>query len=135
MIEKTEGGALVMTGKGIDLYQLLALRSALKLEMKGLRMSRHMSALKAAKAITGLKSSKREAQLAEVERLIATLEPKVTRVSSGPPPPERCQLCGVAAVVPLPPSLLAQQTDGTTHVCHPGMGGCNHGFASDGFSS
>lgn len=129
MIENTETGAVVMTGKGIDLYRLLVLKTSLKLEMKGIRMSRRMSALKAAKMITGLKSSKREVQLAEVERLIATLEPKVTRVSTAVPLPEHCQLCGADAVVPLPPELLAQQTDGTTHVCHPGMGGCNHGFA------
>jgi hypothetical protein len=129
VIEHSPSGAVVATGKGVELFRLLALKSALKLEIKGLRMSRRMSALKAAKSITGLSSNKRDVQLAEVERLISCLEPKVTRVSSEPPAPETCQLCGAAAVVPLPPSLLTQQTDGTTHVCHPGMGGCNHGFA------
>lgn len=39
-----------------------------------------------------------------------------------------CQLCGAWAVVPLTPKQLAQQPDETTHVCHPGLGGCNHGF-------
>lgn len=130
MIENTSTGAVVMTGKGIDLYRLLVLKSSLKLEIAGIRMSRRMSALKAAKGITGLKSNKREEQLAEVERLIAELDPKVARVSTAPLLPERCQLCGAEAIVPLPPSVLSQQTDGTTHVCHPGMGGCNHGFAA-----
>ena len=40
-----------------------------------------------------------------------------------------CQLCKVRAVVRLDESQLARQTDGTTHVCHPGFGGCNYGFA------
>jgi len=41
-----------------------------------------------------------------------------------------CQLCGAVAVVPLTPEQRAAQPDDTTHVCHPGFGGCNHGFAS-----
>lgn len=40
-----------------------------------------------------------------------------------------CILCGKTAVLPLSPPDLAKQTDGTTHVCHPSIGGCNHGFA------
>lgn len=40
-----------------------------------------------------------------------------------------CQLCGAVAVVPLTPDQLAAQPDETTHVCHPGFGGCNHGFS------
>jgi hypothetical protein len=39
-----------------------------------------------------------------------------------------CPDCGVLAITPLTPSLLAKQPDGTTHVCHPSYGGCNHGF-------
>lgn len=40
----------------------------------------------------------------------------------------RCPFCAAHALVKLPPSLLAQQTDATTHVCAPFFGGCNHGF-------
>lgn len=43
-----------------------------------------------------------------------------------------CVFCGRFAVVKLPPALRAIQTDGTTHVCHPSAGGCNHGFADGG---
>lgn len=43
-------------------------------------------------------------------------------------PSRLCPLCGEWAVCKLPPNLAAQQTDGTTHVCHPSHGGCNHGF-------
>lgn len=47
-----------------------------------------------------------------------------------PPEKERdhCGVCGKRAVVPLPLSLLAKMTDGTTHVCHPSIGGCNTGY-------
>lgn len=39
-----------------------------------------------------------------------------------------CPFCLAPAVTALPPPLLAEQSDGTTHVCHPALGGCNHGF-------
>ena len=41
---------------------------------------------------------------------------------------QKCPLCGVKAVCKLPEAIRAEQPDGTTHVCHPLMGGCNHGF-------
>lgn len=41
----------------------------------------------------------------------------------------RCPLCRAFAVIELPPAVLAEQPDDTTHVCHPLIGGCNHGFA------
>lgn len=47
------------------------------------------------------------------------------------PPIGHCPLCGHLAICELPPVLLAKQTDGTTLVCHPLHGGCNHGFARD----
>lgn len=43
-----------------------------------------------------------------------------------------CPMCYKwKAVVALPPPLLAKETDGTTHVCAPFLGGCNHGFHFD----
>jgi hypothetical protein len=42
--------------------------------------------------------------------------------------PDACPFCGKARIVVLPPPVAAQQPDGTTHVCHPAIGGCNHGF-------
>lgn len=41
---------------------------------------------------------------------------------------KKCPLCGAKAVVALPAAILAEQPDATTHVCHPLLGGCNHGF-------
>jgi hypothetical protein len=44
-----------------------------------------------------------------------------------------CPIClAPDAVVALPPPLLAVQPDRTTHVCHPALGGCNHGFEYKG---
>lgn len=42
-----------------------------------------------------------------------------------------CSSCGKTnTVVPLSyEHLLAEVKRGTTHVCHPAIGGCNHGFA------
>lgn len=40
-----------------------------------------------------------------------------------------CPICGAYAVVELTARLKAVQPDDTTHVCHPGFSGCNHGFA------
>lgn len=42
-----------------------------------------------------------------------------------------CPFCKEPAVIALPPELRAEQADGTTHVCHPAVGGCNHGFAKE----
>jgi hypothetical protein len=42
-----------------------------------------------------------------------------------------CPLCGKIAVVALPPPIIAKQPDDTTAVCHPSLGGCNHGFAAN----
>lgn len=41
-----------------------------------------------------------------------------------------CPLCSAVAVVKLPAPIRKQQPDDTTHVCHPSLGGCNHGFAN-----
>ena len=42
-----------------------------------------------------------------------------------------CPFCKLETVVELPPPLKAIQTDGTTHVCHPALGGCNWGFEKE----
>lgn len=43
----------------------------------------------------------------------------------------RCPKCGAQAIVLLTPKERLAQPDDTTHVCHPGLGGCNHGFTDD----
>jgi hypothetical protein len=41
-----------------------------------------------------------------------------------------CNYCLARAVVALPPPVLAEQPDDTTHVCHPAFGGCNQGWTT-----
>lgn len=43
-----------------------------------------------------------------------------------------CPECGRQAVTELPPPVQENQRDETTHVCNPGLGGCNWGFTIDG---
>lgn len=42
-----------------------------------------------------------------------------------------CPKCGAHAIVLLTPAQRFAQPDDTTHVCHPTLGGCNHGFTDD----
>jgi hypothetical protein len=39
-----------------------------------------------------------------------------------------CPHCKRRAVIELPAAILSSQPDATTHVCHPLLLGCNHGF-------
>ena len=45
----------------------------------------------------------------------------------------QCPSCHKVTVLPMLPALAAEQTDGTTHVCHPFIGGCDMGFSIDGY--
>jgi len=54
-IEVTESGAIVATGDGIKVFQLLALKGALKMEAIGMKR-RGKSALSIVKSMTGLKA-------------------------------------------------------------------------------
>lgn len=44
-------------------------------------------------------------------------------------PARSCPLCGAEAVLLLDLSTRREQPDATVAVCHPLLGGCNHGFA------
>lgn len=46
--------------------------------------------------------------------------------------PNQCPICkATGTLVGLPPFLVKKQPDKTNIVCHPGIGGCNHGFEMD----
>lgn len=79
MIEVTKAGT-VLTGKGLDLYFLLSLQSALNLELKGIRIRRNFSALKRAKEVTGLKTNDRQKHIDALRDMVNELSAKVTRV-------------------------------------------------------
>lgn len=65
-IEVTETGAIVATGEGIKVFQLLALRGALKMESIGMKR-RGKSALSIVKAHTGLKARTAEDMVPKYE--------------------------------------------------------------------
>jgi hypothetical protein len=73
-IEVTAGGTMV-TGKGIGLYRLLAMRSALGLQLKtGMKLSRGLSAYSMAKREFGLKGN--------IQRVYEQLDAIVNKASA-----------------------------------------------------
>lgn len=80
-VEHHENGMTVFAGAdAVALYQLMALRSALGLELKGLRLSRGASALKTAKRMTGLRTNDRNAQIAALSGMIDSAHGKVQHI-------------------------------------------------------
>lgn len=73
-VEQTRSGALVVTGDHVQLYRLLAMKSAIKLEMAGLKHSRG-SITAQVKREFGFRGN-REKVLAQLEALIAERFPK-----------------------------------------------------------
>jgi len=65
-IEVTETGAIVATGEGIKVFQLLALKGALKMEAIGMKR-RCNSALSIVKSMTGLKARTAEDMVPKYE--------------------------------------------------------------------
>lgn len=68
-IEVTEDGTIIATGDGIAVYRLLALRSALRLEIHGLKHSSGSIAERIRKEF-GLKSRNKTKLLAEYETIL-----------------------------------------------------------------
>lgn len=54
MAIENNNGSIIVTGEHIQVYRLLALYHALRLESKGMKMSRGLSVLATIKGITGL---------------------------------------------------------------------------------
>jgi hypothetical protein len=79
-IEIHASGGMTLTGSATELYGLRALQSALRLEMKGLKLSRRRSALALAKLRTGSVTNSRERQLALLEEQCRKLEAGITRI-------------------------------------------------------
>lgn len=69
-IEHKKHGATVLTGDAIQFCRLCAIRSAVSLECKGIKMRRGTVVWKQAKAEYGLKGKNKHAVLAELEALI-----------------------------------------------------------------
>ena len=85
MIETTPTGAIIVEGeKAIAVLRLASLAAGLKLEIRcpGLKMSRRLTALQAAKLTTGLKTNDRAKQLEVIEHLLEELKKQVTYVET-----------------------------------------------------
>jgi hypothetical protein len=76
------GGVSCVGPKAVNVFRLASLVSMLRLELKcpGLRMSRHMSALQAAKTITGLKTNNRAKHLERAEIMLEQAKSEVLYV-------------------------------------------------------
>lgn len=69
-IERIEGGGTVCTGNAVRLYQLLALRGMLKLELAGMRHSSGRSPAPTIQRIIGSKTRNKAKLLAELQAYI-----------------------------------------------------------------
>jgi hypothetical protein len=69
-IERHEGGAISITGAHVPVFRLVVLRSALALEIKGIRAWRGRSAYMLIKQEFGLRGN-RESVLAQFEGIVA----------------------------------------------------------------
>lgn len=81
-IEITPSHTSCVGKDAVQVFRLAALASGLRLEIRcpGLKMSRHISALAAAKKITGLKTNKRQVQLERVELMLEQAKTQVVYV-------------------------------------------------------
>ena len=76
-IEKDEAtGAITITGPHIDLYRLIVLRSALKLQIQGVRVNRRISATRAVQEVLGTKVRDKAALLAMITDKINNWTPE-----------------------------------------------------------
>lgn len=71
--------------KAVGVFRFAALISALRLESKGMKMSRGRSALSIAKEITGLKTRKHAEHIARLEILLANAKREVAYVETVTP--------------------------------------------------
>lgn len=77
------GGSMHTGEAATRRFALITLKSALKLEMAGIRVRAGCSALAAAKSITGLRTNKRETHIIKLSIMIGELEKSITFVKEG----------------------------------------------------
>jgi hypothetical protein len=66
-IEVTDSFTSCIGRDAVEIFRLTALCSALRLELRGVRVTRRRTALAVAKGITGLRTNDRLAQIAHLE--------------------------------------------------------------------
>lgn len=82
VIAHGEGGSTHVGEAATRRFQLIAIRSALGLEAKGIKIRRGFSALKAAQTLTGLRTRDREVQAQALTRMVKELEEHIEFVVS-----------------------------------------------------
>lgn len=68
-----EKKAMVFTGPGIEVFRLVSLKSALRIELAGMKVRSGFSALKIAKTVTGLKTNDRSKQIEAIDAKLAMM--------------------------------------------------------------
>lgn len=82
----TEGGGASFIGRdAVEVFRLASLISAIRLESKGIRLSRGLSALKIAKVTTGLRTNNRDKQIARLQIMLENAKRAVTYVERDAP--------------------------------------------------
>lgn len=77
-IEVSASGSISCVGpEAVEVFRLASLISALKLEKVGLKLSRGMSALKVAKATTGMRTNDRDQHIARLRVMLDEQKGKV----------------------------------------------------------
>jgi hypothetical protein len=80
-IELHEGGSISCVGReAVEVFRLVAIKSGLKIEAAGMRISRGVSCTKAAKQLTGLKTNDRAKLADAIQKLIDAQREKVMHV-------------------------------------------------------
>ena len=83
---RENGEVSSMVGRdAVEVARLAVILSGLRLEIRcpGMKLTRHMSALAAAKQATGLRTNKREVQLARIELMLKAAKRAVVYVKEG----------------------------------------------------
>lgn len=81
MAIKTYEGGTVVTGNHIEVVRLMALKAALKLEIKGIKMSRGASAFSIVRKSLGFKGTK-IVVLAQLEKYIEEMKVAVSQAET-----------------------------------------------------
>lgn len=111
---------LIVGREAVELVRVMTLIAGLRLEMKGLGLSRGVSIHNIVKRSFGFTGNKQKV----LEQLLHY------KFCNYPPPPfaDACPLCGVQALVEIPDDAGVDKTDGSKYLCHPVLEGCNYGF-------
>lgn len=84
---RANGEAQSFVGRdAVEVFRLATLISGLKLESKGMRVSRHVNCLKVAKQTTGLRTNDRQKHIDRLQVMLAEQKEKVAHVTDDPTP-------------------------------------------------